>query len=457
MRRTYSEGGCGLSTATRSGRAWNPCSMRPSVPGKAPPPCAKQMRKDGSRSSTPPKITEQMASETSAGIPTSHGSQYFCIFDCPIMSQGWTKTAAPRAAARENTGKSAGSERFRSLTCDPICTPHRPSSPTHRSSSATAASGSCSGSVPRPRKRRGFSRQIEAMWSLSRRDRSRARCAGAAYENITGTVESTCAPTPEASHSIRRCRGSQQLLCTSRKKLPSSRTIRARQSPVRSSRTGARRGSSGGRMWVWTSRLRMRSTTLVASGVCGVAPVALEHGLKLPDDVGEVERLPVQLGPAAVADPEEGILFLRQAPALDHQAHRVGGPLRRVRRVGREQEDLALADGDVHRLLSLQHAQVDVALHLVEELLALVDVVVGALVGAPHHRHHKVAVAFPDLRVAHRRLEQVAVLVDPLAEIERLHGVRTSAMHLSSMAMGVGSATTPTVVRQGRAAAKYSA
>src|SRR6266478_2667167 len=456
MRFRYADGGCGLSTATRSGRGRKPCSIRPNVPGKAPPPCAKAIRRRGRRSRTPPKMTEQTASETSAGMPTSQGSQYFRILASPIMSQGWTKIAAPSSAARANTGNRAPSERLHSFTCEPICTPARPSW-TQRSSSRTARSGDCSGSVPIPMKRRGCPPQSAARWSLSSRARSSPRSGARWYANITGTVDSTCTPTPASSHSRSRCAGSQQLLSTSRNTVPSSRSIRARHSPVRSSRMGLQPGSSGGSTCVCTSRLRMLAAALATGRVRRVAPVPLEDRRELLDDVGQVEGLAVQLAPAVVADPEEDVLLVGQPAPLDHQPHRPGWTLRRVRRVRREQEDLPLADGDVHPLSLLQSAQDDVAFHLVEELLAFVDVVVGAGVGPAHHRHHEVAVAFPDLRVADRRLEQVAVLVDPGAEIEGLHGLRTSAMHFSSMAMGVGRAVTSTVVLHGRASAKYCA
>src|SRR6516162_4314689 len=47
------------------------------VNGNAPPPCANATRSVGNRSNTPPKIMEQIARDVSAGIATSHGSQYF--------------------------------------------------------------------------------------------------------------------------------------------------------------------------------------------------------------------------------------------------------------------------------------------------------------------------------------------------------------------------------------------
>src|SRR5262249_47922007 len=54
---------------------------------------------------------------------------------------------------------------------------------------------------------------------------------------------------------------------------------------------------------------------------------------------------------------------------------------------------------------------------LVEQLLAGVDVVVGALVGAADDHDHEAAV--PEHLVADRRLEQVAVVLDPALQVER--------------------------------------
>src|SRR6202171_1936303 len=237
----------------------------------------------------------------------------------------------------------------------------------------------------------------------------------------------------------------------------------ARQSSTRSSRTNPlypnfslQRGSEGGRTCVWMSMLLMLLAALATGCVGRIAPEVLEHRRQLLDDVGEVERLAVKLGAAFLADPEEGIALVGQPAPLDHQPHRVRPALRRVRRVGRKQEYFALLDGDLYRLSLLQHAQDDVPFDLIEEFLAFIDVIIGARVGPTHHHHDEIAVPLPDLRVAHGRLQEMAVLVDPLVEIERLH-VRISAMHFNSMAMGVGSAPTSTVVRQGRASRKYSA
>src|SRR5256714_8781006 len=163
---------------------------------------------------------------------------------------------------------------------------------------------------------------------------------------MTGTVERTCTPTPASSHSRRRTAGSQTLLVTSRNCVPSSRTMRALHSPRCSSRTNPpypnrslQRGSSAGNKCVWTSTLLMRVAALLAGGVLRVAPVPREDGRQLLHDVGQVERLAVQLVAAAVADPEEGVQLVREAAPLEDQPDRVRRALRRPRDERRQQEE----------------------------------------------------------------------------------------------------------------------
>src|SRR5690606_20757649 len=89
-------------------------------------------------------------------------------------------------------------------------------------------------------------------------------------------------------------------------------------------------------------------------------------------------RLAIELVVAAVTHPEEGVQFVGEPAALQHQADRVGGTLRRVRHVRGQEEDVALADLNLLGLAVDQDAQPDVPFELVEELLALVDVEVRA-------------------------------------------------------------------------------
>src|SRR5690606_5702324 len=62
-------------------------------------------------------------------------------------------------------------------------------------------------------------------------------------------------------------------------------------------------------------------------------------------------------------------------------------------------------------------AQHHLSLELVEPLGAFFPVVVGARIGAADHHDDEVAVV--DALVADRGLEQVAVVLDPLLEVER--------------------------------------
>src|SRR3954453_14892798 len=142
-------------------------------------------------------------------------------------------------------------------------------------------------------------------------------------------------------------------------------------------------------MWVWTSMLLMLLPALLAGRVLRIAPVTGENRRKLLHEVGEVERFSVQLVLAAVADPQERVLLVGQATALEDQADGVRGPLRRMRCVRRQGEDFAFADGDVVGLAVLDDSQNNIALDLEKELLALVDVIIGARVRAADHGDHE--------------------------------------------------------------------
>ena len=102
----------------------------------------------------------------------------------------------------------------------------------------------------------------------------------------------------------------------------------------------------------------------------------------------------------------------------------------------------------------LPDPQDHVAAELVEELVAGVVVEVGALVGPADDGHDEVTLV-PDLRVADRRLQLLAVLLDPAGEVDGDHAQtsplrRARAMALISMARcGWGSWWTATVVRAG--------
>ncbi|RBQ78392.1 hypothetical protein VDGD_21221 [Verticillium dahliae] len=116
-----------------------------------------------------------------------------------------------------------------------------------------------------------------------------------------------------------------------------------------------------------------------------LAGLELVHGgLDLRAEVRAVKGRLVHDGPAAVAVPAHAVEAPRRPALLEHDADRVGEADGVVRRVGGQQEHVALADDDV---LEGAVGRVDDleghgALVLVEPLGRRVDVVVGAGVGA---------------------------------------------------------------------------
>lgn len=124
-----------------------------------------------------------------------------------------------------------------------------------------------------------------------------------------------------------------------------------------------------------------------------------------------MERRLVYLLPAALTIPPQAIHAPLRPLLLQHDAHCVLEPDRVVRRVGREQEHVALVDVNVAELVVVNDLEQHGAFVLVEPFSGLVDVVVGALVGpADDHDGHAVIV---DAIVVDGRLEHVGVFRYP--------------------------------------------
>ena len=141
---------------------------------------------------------------------------------------------------------------------------------------------------------------------------------------------------------------------------------------------------------------------------------------QLRHNIGDVQVFLVQFFAAPYADPEKTIVFFGPALAFQHQAHRARWPLWGMRHLGWQQKYFAFADGHINRLAVFEVTQVHCAFELIEKLFAFIDMIIGAGIGAAHDRNHEFTI-FPDLPVAHGRLEQVAVFVDPFFEVEWFH------------------------------------
>lgn len=96
---------------------------------------------------------------------------------------------------------------------------------------------------------------------------------------------------------------------------------------------------------------------------------------------------------------------------FQHYAHCVLEPDWIVRRIRRQEEHVALVNVDIAELVVVDDFEQHGALVLVEPFRGLVDVVVGALVGAAHD--HDGDAVIVDAVVVYGRLEHVRVLGNP--------------------------------------------
>src|SRR5262249_35093449 len=127
------------------------------------------------------------------------------------------------------------------------------------------------------------------------------------------------------------------------------------------------------------------------------------------------------------AIPFEGIELVGPR-RLDHEADRAFlRSLRTVADMRRQQENLSFANGDVVEIAVVHDLEQHIPFELVEELLHRIVVIIRALVRPADDLYGHLAVLGNPL-VAHRRLEQMLVLFDPVLKIE---GVESSHVSFS--------------------------
>lgn len=85
----------------------------------------------------------------------------------------------------------------------------------------------------------------------------------------------------------------------------------------------------------------------------------------------------------------------------------------------RQQEDAAFIDRNIARPTFLHHPKNHVPLKLVEELFIRVIMKVGPAAWPTDDHHNEVGV-FPNDRIANRRLQKIAMRIDPCVKVERL-------------------------------------
>ena len=146
-----------------------------------PPPWAMHTRRLGHSSSTPLKIKgrhqQGVLEDDADAVGDAVAQRPFQRHDVVLWLRVGRTAGRPVPSAALNRGRKRGSSQFWPLTTMSSSAPLRPRTFTALSSSATAASTSCAGSVARPANRSGHFRvmpAISSLTSLRRLDRLRS-------------------------------------------------------------------------------------------------------------------------------------------------------------------------------------------------------------------------------------------------------------------------------------------
>jgi hypothetical protein len=115
--------------------------------------------------------------------------------------------------------------------------------------------------------------------------------------------------------------------------------------------------------------------------------------------------------------PAEMVSFARLTLPLNHEAHCAGRSLWGVRNPRGEQEDVPFANRDISRFTVFDDAHGYVTFDLIEELLALFDVIILPLVWSTNNHDEELTV-LPHHPVSYWRLEQVPVFFNPLLQVQ---------------------------------------
>jgi hypothetical protein len=114
---------------------------------------------------------------------------------------------------------------------------------------------------------------------------------------------------------------------------------------------------------------------------------------ELTHNVGKGQELFIELVAAGFAEPHKRIQLIRKVSLpLDDQSNSVCWTLWGVWRARGQEENLTLLDMNVARLTIIDDLHCDIALDLVEELLALVIVIILAIIRSTHHHNDELRV-----------------------------------------------------------------
>jgi hypothetical protein len=104
--------------------------------------------------------------------------------------------------------------------------------------------------------------------------------------------------------------------------------------------------------------------------------------------------------------------------ALDHYAQRVGWSHGRMDHIRWNEKGLSLPHQVIDDAIAFADAHLDVALELVKIFFRIDLVKIVPRIGAGDHHDEEIA-PIVEIAVAHRRLEEMPVLFDPIVQIDR--------------------------------------
>jgi len=177
----------------------------------------------------------------------------------------------------------------------------------------------------------------------------------------------------------------------------------------------------GNSVFVRETRIAFHHMAAVLAGAQRFAVVIVfEMGQEIGFDVLEFEIGFVQLVVALFAEPEQPVFVaFAFAHAFDHQADGACAATGRMGDPAGQQEHLTRFDRHIDGFAIHLDFHIDFAFELVEQFFGFVVVVVFAGIGPGDYHHDIIFPGRVEVFVGHGRLEQVAVFIDPLLQVER--------------------------------------
>ena len=170
----------------------------------------------------------------------------------------------------------------------------------------------------------------------------------------------------------------------------------------------------------WLHRLGLRDfpATFLAGASGIVVPEVLHRLAEVLNDIAAVEIDVFHQRAAIVAIKDYVFMLAWRPPTFHHNTNCVGWTDRRVRNIGRNKKRFSFAHEVIHDAIAFPDAHLDVAFELVKIFLRIDEVKIVSRVRTFDHHHEKIATIIK-VTIADRRFEFIAILLDPIHQIDR--------------------------------------